>query len=281
MCQPRAVASFQRWNRLPKKGRPSMTVPGRRQACPRHTEGTGSGTKDRNATTCCYTTCPPLAQVLLSQKPQEQPNYPVSLAQVQDSGNSVGLRPWQVECVHVYACMCARSELVQALLLSAHHRMQRIPQTPRLSREGTYSPPPQPLPASAPPERKPGSGVEQCSPTPPSLFTLRHPGWMISLQMEHSMSMRLNLPSSSSTVSSFPASPHTRHTAVWGSTGCRVGRTQVGMAGTPRGTDQINELSPWAFQEPWENQPRAAHRSFIQSNPYPCTTSTCQVLLQH
>lgn len=31
------------------------------------------------------------------------------------------------------------------------------------------------------------------------------------------------------------------------------------MAGTPQGTDQINELSPWAFQEPWENQPRAAH----------------------
>lgn len=42
MCQPRAVASFQRWNRLPKKGRSSMTVPRRRQACPGHTEGTGS-----------------------------------------------------------------------------------------------------------------------------------------------------------------------------------------------------------------------------------------------
>lgn len=52
------------------------------------------------------------------------------------------------------------------------------------------------------------------------VLTLRHPGCMISLQMEHSISMRLNLLSSSSTVSSFPASPHTRHTAVWGSTGC-------------------------------------------------------------
>lgn len=151
----------------------------------------------------------------------------------------MGLRPWQVECVHVYACMCARSELVQALLLSAHHQMHRIPQTPRFSREGTYSPPPQPPPASAPPERKPGSGVEQCSPTPPSLLTLRHPGWMISLQMEHSMSMRLNLPSSSSTVSSFPASPHTRHTAVWGSTGCRVGRTQ----GSRHGRDPTGNRS--------------------------------------
>lgn len=52
------------------------------------------------------------------------------------------------------------------------------------------------------------------------VLTLRHPGCMISLQMEHSISMRLNLLSSSSTVSSFPASPHTRHTAVWGNTGC-------------------------------------------------------------
>lgn len=52
------------------------------------------------------------------------------------------------------------------------------------------------------------------------VLTLRHPGCMISLQMEHSISMRLNLLSSSSTVSSFPASPHTKHTAVWGNTGC-------------------------------------------------------------
>lgn len=52
------------------------------------------------------------------------------------------------------------------------------------------------------------------------VLTLRHPGCIISLQMEHSISMRLNLLSSSSTVSSFPASPHTRHTAVWGNTGC-------------------------------------------------------------
>ena len=48
-----------------------------------------------------------LAQALLSQKTQKQPNYPVFLAQVQDSGNSVGLRSWQVECVHVHACVCA------------------------------------------------------------------------------------------------------------------------------------------------------------------------------
>lgn len=37
--------------------------------------------------------------------------------------------------------------------------------------------------------------------------------------MEHSISMKLNLSSSSPRVSSFPASLHTRHTAVWGRTG--------------------------------------------------------------
>lgn len=44
---------------------------------------------------------------------------------------------------------------------------------------------------------------------------------MISLQMVHSMRHRLNLSSGSSTVSSFPASPQAKHTAVWGSTGYR------------------------------------------------------------
>lgn len=49
--------------------------------------------------------------------------------------------------------------------------------------------------------------------------TFRQFGWTISLQMEHSISMRLNLSSSSPRVSSFPASLHTKHTAVWGRTG--------------------------------------------------------------
>lgn len=53
-----------------------------------------------------------------------------------------------------------------------------------------------------------------------ALCTLRHLGWTISLQIEHSISMKLNLSSSSSSVSSFPASLHTTHTAVWGRTGC-------------------------------------------------------------
>jgi len=50
--------------------------------------------------------------------------------------------------------------------------------------------------------------------------TLRQFGWTISLQIEHSISMKLNLSSSSSSVSSLPASLHTTHTAVWGKTGC-------------------------------------------------------------
>lgn len=54
----------------------------------------------------------------------------------------------------------------------------------------------------------------------PALCTFRQLGWTISLQMEHSISMKLNLSSSSSSVSSFPASLHTTHTAVWGRTGC-------------------------------------------------------------
>lgn len=57
--------------------------------------------------------------------------------------------------------------------------------------------------------------------TDTQVFTLRQLGWTISLQMEHSMSIRLNFSSSSSTVSSLPASPQTRHTAVWGRTGWR------------------------------------------------------------
>lgn len=52
-----------------------------------------------------------------------------------------------------------------------------------------------------------------------SRCTFRQFGWTISLQMEHSISMRLNLSSSSPRVSSFPASLHTKHTAVWGRTG--------------------------------------------------------------
>ncbi len=58
-------------------------------------------------------------------------------------------------------------------------------------------------------------------------FTFRQLGWTISLQMEHSMSIRLNFSSSSSTVSSFPASPQMRHTAVCGRTGCR--KTHTGL----------------------------------------------------
>lgn len=60
-------------------------------------------------------------------------------------------------------------------------------------------------------------------------FTLRQFGWTISLQMEHSISMRLNFSSSSSTVSSFPASPQMRHTAVWGRTGYKI--TEAGQSG--------------------------------------------------
>lgn len=52
--------------------------------------------------------------------------------------------------------------------------------------------------------------------------TFRHAGWMISLQMEHSMSIMLNFSSSFSIVSSFPASPHTEHTAVCGRMGYRT-----------------------------------------------------------
>lgn len=49
----------------------------------------------------------------------------------------------------------------------------------------------------------------------PSAFPiLRQLGWMISLQMVHSIRDRLNFSSSESTVSSFPASPHAKHTAV-------------------------------------------------------------------
>lgn len=56
---------------------------------------------------------------------------------------------------------------------------------------------------------------------------------------------------------------------------------EVSMAGT-LGYRSKAMSSPQAFQEPWENQPRAATvHSFIHSNPYPCTTSTRQVLFQH
>lgn len=54
----------------------------------------------------------------------------------------------------------------------------------------------------------------------PRVITFRQPGWTISLQIVHSMRLKLNFSSSPSTVSSFPASPHKRHTAVCGSTGC-------------------------------------------------------------
>lgn len=47
-----------------------------------------------------------------------------------------------------------------------------------------------------------------------SVLTFRQLGWMISLQMVHSIRERLNFSSSESTVSSFPASPHAKHTAV-------------------------------------------------------------------
>ncbi len=57
--------------------------------------------------------------------------------------------------------------------------------------------------------------------------TFKHPGWIISLQIEHSISIMLNLSSSFSTVSSFPASPHTRHTAVWGRTGCKTQKERL------------------------------------------------------
>lgn len=97
---------------------------------------------------------------------------------------------------------------------------------------GTQLPP---APQASPTLEAPSRGVEQHSQVPPEPLTLRHPGWMISLQMEHSMSMRLNLPSSSSTVSSFPASPHTRHTAVWGSTGWRTGESRSQQGPGPHG----------------------------------------------
>lgn len=54
----------------------------------------------------------------------------------------------------------------------------------------------------------------------PQGVTFRQPGWTISLQIVHSMRLKANFSSSPSTVSSFPASPHKRHTAVCGSTGC-------------------------------------------------------------
>lgn len=59
-----------------------------------------------------------------------------------------------------------------------------------------------------------------------ALPTLRQLGWTISLHMEHSISMKLNLSSSSSSVSSFPASLHTTHTAVCGRTGCMDKQTE-------------------------------------------------------
>lgn len=55
--------------------------------------------------------------------------------------------------------------------------------------------------------------------TPSAFPIFRQPGWTISLQIVHSMRLKPNFSSSPSTVSSFPASPHKRHTAVCGSTG--------------------------------------------------------------
>lgn len=86
------------------------------------------------------------------------------------------------------------------------------------------------------------------------------------MQMEHSISMRLNLPSSSSTVSSFPASPHTRHTAVWGSTGWRAGESRQVSRGQNRGGNGSHAVSySGACQETAENWLDTAIHSFVDS----------------
>lgn len=115
-------------------------------------------------------------------------------------------------------------------------------------------------PAAAPPE-----ALETAEPGPRGSLTLRHPGWMISLQMEHSMSMRLNLPSSSSTVSSFPASPHTRHTAVWGSTGWKAGESRSQQGPEPQGNGISATSGSRACQETAENWPGTMTHPCIQS----------------
>lgn len=70
--------------------------------------------------------------------------------------------------------------------------------------------------------------------------TLRQRGCMISLQIVHSIRLRLNLSSSPSTVSSFPASPHARHTAVCGSTGCM----QSSQVSDPARWERVNIAAP-------------------------------------
>lgn len=64
MCQPRAAPSFQRWNLLPKTGRHHMTPEEGSPALGMAREQI-SGTQNRNVTTRCHRTRPPLAQALL------------------------------------------------------------------------------------------------------------------------------------------------------------------------------------------------------------------------
>lgn len=63
-------------------------------------------------------------------------------------------------------------------------------------------------------DRRRGETGEDKSREETGVVTFRQLGWMISLQMVHSIRERLNFSSADSTVSSFPASPHAKHTAV-------------------------------------------------------------------
>lgn len=162
----------------------------------------------------------PVLPETLSQGCHKQPDHPgCPSGPVRGSGNPVVLHCGRRSvCAQSRWDTGPRSELRQTL--------------PALSSSPNTEPPDLGFvwgwnPSASPPRA--------AQPEPPGALTLRHPGWMISLQMEHSMSMRLNLPSSSSTVSSFPASPHTRHTAVWGSTGWRAGEQRSQQGRNPHG----------------------------------------------
>lgn len=90
-------------------------------------------------------------------------------------------------------------------------------------------------------ERK--SSHQRCSHTQSDPQTFRQLGWMISLQMVHSIRDRLNFSSSDSTVSSFPASPQAKHTAVWGNTGWRTTSPQTLVTGAGERTLTVSQAS--------------------------------------
>ena len=135
-----SISSFQRWNLLPKTGRHSTMVP-RRQSCPGHTKGTGSWHMGQECNHLLLQDLPSPGPGLFSQKPSEQPNYPLS-----PSGPgarlwelSVVLRSREVECVclHSLKDMGARSERLQNLLaLSLSSDTENSPDS-ESSREGT------------------------------------------------------------------------------------------------------------------------------------------------